>query len=247
MYLSNVHVAIAFDLDNQIILTLGERLKEAQREYSANMQLLNIPNGAPPEAPRLLFTTPIFNINISLNRVDVFLTLPEQIKSNIDACLNYTCTTINNLYALLLSNLVKYDWCGIILNLSFPDKLQSSLKVIEKIAPHIIKINSNGREMAAFNLQIGFEEPPFFKNITISGYDQYQLKIPTQQDQISQQINMQDVTISEAGISIILDVNNIPQLDKSSFEDDFVNIVKKIENSYVSLLDELNLTGVLYA
>jgi len=29
-------------------------------------------------------------------------------------------------------NLVNYDWCGIVLNLSFPSEEKTSLKVIEK-------------------------------------------------------------------------------------------------------------------
>jgi hypothetical protein len=128
MYLINIQVALVFKTDDQIIFTLGERLKEAKNKYTATLQLLNVPNGAPPEAPRLLFMTQTFNLNISLNRVDIFITPPDQIKSNINACLNYVLTTINSLYDLLLKNFVKYDWCGIILNLSYPEKTQPSIK-----------------------------------------------------------------------------------------------------------------------
>lgn len=243
MYLSNVQVALVFDLDDKIIFTLGERLKEAQKKYAANLQLLNVPNGAPNEAPRLLFMTQSFNVNISLNRADIFINVPEHIKTNISECLNYSYTVVNNIYALLFMNFVKYNWCGIILNLCFPSGKQPSLKALEKIAPYVIKINSNGREMASFNLQIGFKEPPYFKNITINGYEQFQLKIPTPQEQIYQQIIFNDAEVVEAGISIILDVNNIPQINKNSFENDFNDIIKKIESSYLSLFDELNITG----
>jgi hypothetical protein len=245
MYLSNIQVALVFDLDDKIIFTLGERLKEAQKKYVANLQLLNVPNGAPHEAPRLLFMTQSFNLNISLNRADIFINVPEQIKSNLNACLNYSYNVVNNLYALLFANSVKYNWCGIILNLCFPSEQQPSLKAIEKIAPYIIKIDSDGREMASFNLQIGFREPPYFKNITINGYEQSQLKIPTPQEQTYQQINFNDAEIVEAGISIILDVNNIPQINKIAFEGDFADIIKKMESSYTSLLDELNISGMI--
>ena len=243
MYLSNIQVALIFDLDDKIIFTLGERLKDAQVKYGANMQILNVPNGAPHEAPRLLFMTQTFNLNISLNRADIYINIPEQIKSNMKACLNYSHNVVNNLYALLFMNLVNYDWCGIVLNLSFPSEEKTSLKAVEKIAPHIIKIDSNGREMASFNMQIGFKEPPYYKNITINGYDQFKLIFPSLQEPNNKQINFNEAEIEEAGISIILDINNIPQDNKKTFENDIADIFVKIENSYISLLDELNITG----
>nr|AGS51653.1 hypothetical protein [uncultured bacterium contig00026] len=246
MYLLNIQVALIFELDEQIIFTLGERLKEAQKKYIANLQLLNVPNGVPPEAPRLLFMASNFNLNISLNRVDIFITPPDQIKTNINACLNYALTTINSLYNLLLKNVVKYNWCGIILNLNYPEKIQPSIKAMVKIAPYILKTDSKGREMASLNLQIGFKEPPYFKNITIFGYDQYQLAIPTPNVQNPNQ-DIQNTPIEESGITILLDINNKPQSDKNSFENDFSNLIKKIEISYMSLLDELNLEGVINA
>jgi len=245
MYVSNIQVALIFELDDKIIFTLGEKLKLAQKDYNANVQILNVPYGAPPEAPRILFLSPTLNINISLNRADIFITLPNQIKSNISSCLNYSYTSVISIYNLLLKGLIKYNWYGIILNLSYPVNTQSSLKAIEKIAPYIVKIDSNNREMASFNLQIGFKEPPYYKNVSVSGYDQYQFEFPSQQEQPTQQINLQDAKISETGINIILDINNIPQSEKNTFEKDFSNMVKKVEDSCFSLLNELNLSGVL--
>jgi hypothetical protein len=245
MTVENVQVAIIFDLDNQIVFTLGERLKQAQKDYNANLQLLNVPAGALPEAPRLLFLTPTFNLYIGLNRMDVFISIPDHIKSNIDVCLDYCYNITIGLAEILLRDTIKYNWCGVITTLNYPDKdkIRPSLKVVEKLLPYITKIDTKGRKLATLNLQIGFKEPPFFKNITFSGYDQFQIQFPTK----PQQIRMEDTDVIESGVSILVDINNIPQEQKGTFEGDFSSIVEKSKDSSKSILGELNLGGVLNA
>ena len=154
MTVENVQVAIIFDLDNHIVFTLGERLKQAQKDYNANLQLLNVPAGAPPEAPRLLFSTPTFNLNIGLNRMDIFIFIPDHVKSNVDTCLNYCYITTIGLAKIFLRDAIKYHWCGVITSLNYPDKdkIRPSLKVVEKLLPYITKIDTKGRELATLNL-----------------------------------------------------------------------------------------------
>jgi hypothetical protein len=247
MYVISTQVAIIFDLDNQIVLSLGEKLKQAQKSYNANIQFLNVPTGAPPEAPRLLFLTPTFNLNIGLNRIDIFISIPDHIKSNIDLCLNYCFNTTIGLSRMLFNNVIRYNWCGIITTINFPDKnkLQPSLKVIEKLLPYIIKIDPKDRELASLNFQIGFKEPPYFKNITLNGYDQFQIQFPMNQKEVSHQMEMNDEMITESGISILVDINNIPQYPKGSFEKDFQNIIEKNKISSQSILEDLNIGGII--
>jgi hypothetical protein len=249
MTVENVQVAIIFNLDNQIVFTLGEKLKQAQKGYNANLQLLNVPAGALPEAPRRLFLTPTFNLYIGLNRMDVFISIPDHIKSNIDACLDYCYNTTIGLAEILLRGAIKYNWCGVITTLNYPDKdkIRPSLKVVEKLLPYITKIDTKGRELATLNLQIGFKEPPFFKNITFSGYDRFQIQFLANQNTIPQQIKMEDTDVIESGVSVLVDINNIPQEQKGTFEGDFSSVVEKSKDSSKSILGELNLGGVLNA
>jgi hypothetical protein len=249
MNVMNVQVAIIFELDNQIVFTLGERLKQAQRSYNAQLQLLNVPSGALPEAPRLLFLAPTFSVHIGLNRMDIFISIPDQVKFSIDSCLDYCYTTSLVFAELLFRDVLKYDWCGVITTLNYPDKdkLQPFLKTVEKIMPYIIKIDSKGRDIASFNLQIGFKEPPFFKNITLNGYEQIQIQIPVDGNIMPQQIKMNEAAVEESGISILVDINNSPQEPKGSFADDFSRVIQKNKDSSKSILDELNLGGILDA
>jgi hypothetical protein len=247
MNVMSVQAAIIFELDNQIVFTLGEWLKQAQKSYNAQLQLLNVPSGAPPEAPRLLFSAPTFSAHIGLNRMDIFISIPDQVKSSIDSCLDYCYKTSIVFAQLLFSDALKYDWCGIITTLNYPnrDKPQPSLKNVEKIMPYITKIDSKGRDIASFNLHIGFKEPPFFKNITLNGYEQIQIQIPADGNAMLRQININEAAVEESGVSILVDINNIPQDPKGAFEDDFSHVIQKNKDSSKSILDELNLGGIL--
>jgi hypothetical protein len=249
MNVMNVQVAIVFELDTQIVFTLGERLKQAQRSYNARLQLLNVPPEAPPEAPRLLFLTPAFNVNIGLNRMDMFIFVPDQVKSNIDACLDYCYKTTVVFVQMLFRETLQYSWCGVITTLNYPDKdnLRPSLKAVEKVLPYITKIDTHGRDIASFNFQIGFQEPPYFKNITLHGYDQIKIQVAVDGTPKIQQIKPEDSDIEESGISILVDINNIPQKPKGVFIDDFSDVVEKNKGSAKSILAELNLGGIIDA
>jgi hypothetical protein len=249
MYVIHIQAAIIFDLDDQIVLSLGEKLQQAQRSYNATIQFLNVPTGAPPEAPRLLFLTPTFNVNIGLNRIDVFISIPDHIKSNIDSCLNYCFNTTIDLSKALFGNVISYNWCGIITTINFPDKNkgQPSLKIVEKLLPYITKIDTKGRELASLNFQIGFKEPPYFKTITLAGYDHVQIQVPVSQHEMPQRLEMNKAMITESGISILVDINNIPQEPKGSFEEDFSNVIEKNKLSSKSILDEFNIGEVINA
>jgi hypothetical protein len=245
----NVQVAIVFELDTQIVFTLGERLKQAQKSYSATLQLLNVPPQAPPEAPRLLFLAPAFNANIGLNRMDMMIFIPDQVKSNIDSCLDYCYKTTTVFAHLLLNEALKYQWCGVITTLNYPakDGVRPSIKTIERILPYITKIDSHGRDIASFNFQIGFKEPPYFKNITLHGYDLVNMQFPVGENSMLQQIKPEEADIEESGISILVDINNIPQKRKGLFIDDFSGVIEKNKSSAKSILAELNLGGIIDA
>jgi hypothetical protein len=181
--------------------------------------------------------------------LDVFISIPNQINSSIDSCSNYCFNTVTGLSKTLFKDAIKYDWCGIITAINFPDKsgLQPSLKVVEKLMPYITKIDAKGRELASLNFQIGFKESSYFKNITLSGYDCLQVRFPPNKKEISDRIEIDDTEISESGISILVDINNIPQNPKNSLEIDFSNVMEKNKSASISILDELNINEVINA
>jgi hypothetical protein len=246
MYINNVQVAIIFTQDNEIVLTLGERLKRLKSDYNANFQQLNVPAGAPPEAPRLLLLSSNFNLNIALNRMDMFINIPDQINTDMDACLDYCYKTVDDLAEILISNNLIYNWCGIIISLNYPEKnITRSSNVVGKLLPNILKIDTRGREIASFNFQVGYKEMPFFKNITLSGYNRYHIDFPAGLKNQNYQVKVSDTMIDESGISILLDINNMPQKPKYDFKKDFKEIIEKSKESSKTILDELNLKGII--
>ena len=243
MKVSFFQTAVVFKQNNDIVFTVGERLKALQQEYNANLQLLNIPQAAPPEAPRVLLISPVFSINIALNRLDIMLNIPDQIKKNQDSAFGLLSGIVEKVNKMLINDYCHYEWCGVIANLEFPNQSSQkpSVKIIEGIFGDLVSINRKNRELASFSLQYGFKEHGFFKNTTISGYDLYNLKLHPAVSQ--QEINLDKEQIFESGVSINIDINNRPSAEKGTFLHDFQQITEELKISIGEALYECNLAG----
>jgi len=119
--IETVQVAVGYNLDNEIVFTLGNQLKHLQNDFKARLQMLCTPKGAPPEAPRILILTNSFVINIGLNRIDIIMNIPKHINTQFDQILNFCYNTIEGISDYLIDDYVTYKWTGIIANVRYPD------------------------------------------------------------------------------------------------------------------------------
>lgn len=243
MKIATFQVAIIFKQDNEIVFTLGDRLKALQADLKANLQLLNVPQGAPPEAPRIILSSQLLSINIGLNRLDLIVNVPTQIKNSRDSAFNLLKDLVERISNSLVNGVLKYDWCGIISNLEFPshNDIKPSLKIIEGFFNDLVTIERDAKELAAFSLQYGFKENGFYRNVTISGYDTYD--IPVAGIGTNKFIDLSKLPVKESGITINLDINNRPTDSRMDLLADLNLIQKEIMNSIDKVLYESNLLG----
>lgn len=243
MRIATFQVVLVFKQDDEIIFSIGDKLKALQAELKAKLQLLNIPQGAPPEAPRVILYSPLVSINIGLNRLDIVVNVPTQIQNNRDSSFGLLGELIDQIHNALIKDTLVYDWCGLILNTEFPSKkdVKPSLKIIESLFADLVKIDHSPNDLAAFQLQYGFKENGFYRNVTISGYDTYDIQIP--ENMLNQAIDLSKVTVRESGITIVLDINNKPTEPRV----DFLNDIKLVQNEVIKSIDkvlyESNLIG----
>lgn len=247
MKVERIQIVLEYKLDNLIVMTLGPRIKTFQEEFKVRIQELNIPQGSPPNAPRIMLSREDYIVNIGLNRADLFLTIPSQINNDFNQLLAYSYDLVEKLYTLLFEDAVEYEWVGVVTNILIPNtdiKKRKAVKILEPVFDDLININRKGRKLASFNLQYGFEENDFYKNYTINGYESININVPpipvngkTQQIQLK----VTDDNIDESGISINIDINNRNSKVKHGFMNDYSRVMDELKGSKTSFTDETSI------
>lgn len=248
MKIIQLQASINFKLEKDILLSVGNNIQKMQKDIKVNVQILNSPKAAPPEAPRIVIFSPNAIINICLNKYDIIIKIPKQIENSISSSLDYAKNVISVLIPFLVHDNLQYLWTGIIL---FTEKAfdKKNVKSIELITPYfekLINIDRKSRKLSSFQLQFGFEENDLYKNFTISGYDKINVEIPKNIiGDGSITIELQKAKISESGLQIIVDVNNKTMKNIVGIEKDFINLIQEIEHTYNVLPNSLNMEGLL--
>jgi hypothetical protein len=245
MRIAQVQVAVIFGLDNEIVLTVGNSLKKIQEQYRGNIQILNnIPQYTPPNAPRVIFNSSTFVLNVALMRFDIMITPPQHISSDAGKVFDYIKPLIFNINNLLIEKNVKYEWTGFVFTTEFPKSSQAPKDSLEYFGPifdKLVNINRQSKKMASFTLQYGFSEDMFFVNYGINGYEKLNVdfsKIIQEPSGFSSAIIPE---IMESGISVTLDINNQPLKSKASFKDDFQSVLSRMTSLYETILEDTGL------
>jgi hypothetical protein len=243
-----IQAAINFQLENDILLSVGNNIKKMQKDIKVNVQILNSPKAAPPEAPRIVIFSPNAIINICLNRYDIIINIPNHIDKLLTSVLDYAKNVISEFIPYLTHENFKYTWTGIVVNseAAFPQKNSKSIELLTPYFDKLININRNDRKLSSFQLQYGFEENEFYKNFNISGYDKFNFEIPG--NLIANEpirIDLQNTDILESGIQIIIDINNKTMKNNAGIEKDFITLINQIEHIYKDLPKSLNFEGLL--
>ena len=245
MNIAQIQFACEFAKDDSIILTLGHSIKELRQKRHASIRILNTPKQLPPEIPRLLVTYNTLSLNVGLNRYDVFLFVPDHINKNLNASLTFVENTIKDLLPYIVFEDFSYKWIGLVANLEYPspNKDTRALKVVEPIFDKLLNIARNARDLATFQIQFGFLESDYYKNYTVGGYDKTVVDLSSVQSQpVSTTISP---NVSEAGISVAIDINNKPDLKKTDLTRDLKRMLDEFRLTYNGLAQTLNLKGVL--
>jgi hypothetical protein len=248
MKIVQIHAAINFKIEPDILLSVGNNIKKLQKEVKVNVQILNVPKASPPETPRIVIFSPNAIINICLSRYDIIVKIPKQIEDNIDSSLDYAKNVITKFIPFLIHENFQYLWTGIVINSekAFDIKNSKSIELMTPFYDKLINIDRNNMKLSSFQLQFGFEENNLYKNYTISGYDKINIAIPGNIiGESSITIDLQKAKISESGLQVIVDVNNRTNINVLGIDQDFINLLHEVSNTYKLLPNTLNIEGLI--
>lgn len=248
MKIPQINTVIEFELTDNVLLVIAGALKTYQNLNNAKVQILNVPQSIPPDAPRIVISTPNALIRISLTRFEINSKIPNHIYGNFESSLIFTKAIVKSVLDTLMVPELKYSWLGLVCILEFPNSNfgESALKLSEKFFDKLVNIKRDSRDLSSFEIKFGYKENNFYKNFAISGYEARDIKIELLHQQGIQVIDFEKHgKITEVGLRIILDVNNRPSIKSAILIDDLELVYKEINLNYSNLLDDLNIKDLL--
>jgi hypothetical protein len=241
-------IVISFEIDQSIVLTCGNAIKNVQRKLGGRILSINAPDDAPPSMPRVILKLKDTILNIGLDRIQITTIPPSHVSDNIEKTSKFTIQRIEPFLTELLPVIPKYFWSGVITEIEFhenPMKSNSADEAAIPIFDKLINIDRKNKELSAFQLQYGIKDDLCFITYTISAFEgrQIEFKMPPKPGYF--RIEPSEYLLMECGIRILLDINNKPNKHNENPIKDIENILAK-QNSLVSnIVEDINLKGVL--
>lgn len=234
----SLQIAITFERDKDIQYTLGAMLSKNSKEGLFKISDLPTPQDVPPNIPKVSVSSKEFVINISQERFDFFLTIPNHISNEPIKVLAYAKTVSKILNDSFLP-LVNYLWCGVVISFNNPYKAIESK--MSTLFDRTLKIDRKGKEIASYQLNYGYKEDNYFINYAISEYQSYELK---KKVKLGEYINGKDGDLIGMGLNVKMDVNNKQSEPNSNFASDLNKIFELIIPQINKISKNNNLEGI---
>jgi|GEM_PF-5032378 len=235
-----IQLAIGIAIDDNIILTLGSTIKELEKSGKFTIQNLSVPINAPPNVPRFVLNSKEYVINISLDRLDFYFSIPDHMAQHPITTIKYISKLIEEINQIFLSSIV-YKWCGIVMKVNYPYKDNQDSK-LTNIFDSITSIDRNNDDVVSLTFNFGVKKGWYFKTIGIA---EYQSHVLLGEQMKNQQIHLDDENLSERGIEITLDYNNKPNVKNNSFIIDIMKLLNLTIPDINNLPKNTNLLEIL--
>jgi hypothetical protein len=247
MKIKSLKFISSFNIDQEITLTCGKELKNLEKELKGKLVLPSVPDSAPPEAPRaiLLFGDSI--LAIGWNRFELNVTPPQHVNSSYIGCLEFVKNTTIQVFRKLMELVNEYEWSGLITKCNFPFENNDPNNILP-IFDKLVNMNRSGRSLPVFRLQFGYREDDFNKIYNLSRYDIRNIHIvvpPPQPGKGLIKIDTNKFPITESGLEINIDINNMTGAKDRIWDSDLTNLLEQHEKVYGNLPQELNLEGII--
>lgn len=208
-YASNIAYLLSFQSPVAKIRFEQAKAEEAFAGIvNGQSQQTNVPDQADPNQPRILFQSEKKSIAISQ--------LACQLKMNFQS----SDIPLTDQLSIARKNVIEfwkkslefkvgseYGMHGIIFDINFPSK--DSTETINKfLYDQFIKTTPIG-DVAAIQLTLGYKVENYFINLTVSTYETR--KLIFQAPFSSEPVDIAKLPVSEAGVSIRIDINNRPE------------------------------------
>jgi hypothetical protein len=239
-----------YELDQSIVLSSGSALIELQRAIGGNIISPNIPDNAPPDSPRIVIKGKDTVISMAWSRIQISVNPPDHIKTNFENSISYLRKRAQLVYDHINIPTDIYQWSGLISQIEYPFDAVGipAIKGIVPLFDSLTTIDRKSRDLAAFQLNVGFRERGFNRNFTIAGYDTRDINFQAniKPNEIIQ-INLDALPIIESGIGIQVDINTKPTAPDNQLDDDVTRLLDEQTITVSNLEEELNIRIENYA
>lgn len=248
MYVNTIQVVFEHGLEESLIFKIGG-ITEALLSHGYNVRQINVPETAPPEAPRI--TAQIDNnfVNFSLSRTEYIINVPQHINKDIGLIYNYFISVVKNTHSLLKIDERGYQWCGVIVP-SIHEVNADSLypDVMYPLFKKLINISIEKDALSALSLQCGYydKDTGLYKNFEISGYEllEFNVKVPSKTTVI--RISAEESKAIERGFNITIDINNKKKTEAASSLEEFIWICEESKKTLEQAYEILNIGGIFH-
>lgn len=249
MRIPQTNVVIEYELVEDMLLTIGGNLKEFQKKTNSKVQILNIPQIIPPDAPRIVISTQNALINISLTRFEIISKIPKHIMDNYQSTINFTKNIVLEVFNSIWDTELHYSWAGLVVTIEYSlhSDGNTALELSKSFYDKLININRMNKDLASFQLRVGFKEESFFKNFNISCFETRNISFdPNKIPPWKKVIDVEEYSeITDTGLRLIIDINNKPGNKSESFPTDFEIIINEFVRSFNTLTQDLNIKDLI--
>lgn len=250
MRVANFQIAVAFEIEPNLILSLGPSIKALAARSQGQIHDAGFGDpDFPPDVPRIVVQTKQFLVNISLNRFDIHTTPPRHLQENHPAAVQFAQTVASDVLGELLKVPVTYLWAGLVAHLKYPNEkpLASAPMAVNPVFQKLVNIPSSGKPLSSFEMRFGHQDGDLFRSITVGGYATQNIRfrhVPLG-EQAAVPMSVEGTEIVETGVQIFLDLNNKPSAEKKNPLDDLKGLFEMCNKSISTLPEELNLKEIL--
>lgn len=244
-----IEVVTTFKPDPAVVLTIAPHLQAVQKAAGGTILTLNVPEGAPPELPRLVLQLPDALLRVASGRFSFVLKPPTHIATSFGEVLEYAKNRVIPMLSKLVKARLKYGWSGVISNVEFPEDPsgRGSMQAIRPVIERLVNLPWPIDSFATFDLQIGRRVNSLFYNYRITGYETRELGF---KGRVGQPIriaatDLDKAPISEVGVQIAIDINNKARKARNAPLADLNVLMAAMASAHDSLTTDLNLEGII--
>lgn len=247
MRINSIQVVTEFERDSSILLNCGPLLKEIEKKYKGKIFTVNTPEDAPPSLPRAVLRLEDTILNIGQNRFEITMSPPKHVVSEISESFQFANRRTNNILSHLAAVMPPYQWSGVVTEVEYPEvpiRSKSGIEAATPIFDALVRIDRQGRDLSALELQFGFKEEDYFIIYRIHGFESRQFAVPKGMPG-NFVVDLGNFPLERCGIEIVVDINNKPKQKKSDPIADISALYQQQITAIENLGEKLNIQGII--
>jgi hypothetical protein len=241
-------IVVAFDVEENIVLSCGPFLKKLQTDLGGRVFMINAPDDAPPPLARVVLKLEDCILNVGLDRFYITAIPPSHVAQDAKKSSNYARQRIFSMISELMPAVSAYRWSGIIAELDFPEdplRNKSALEAAVPVFDRVMKIDRRNRKLGSLEIRFGFRDDQYFVNYMVTTFERRSIKLPKPPKRGVFAVELSEHPLTACGIEILVDVNNKPACSGGDPNKDIELILDKHMELYENLPKEVGLEGML--